>query len=200
MNKIIYILFLFLGSFLNAQNFEGIVEMKQTSADGVAHDLTWYIKKDKIAFEIRTKSDRGVTKMRFVPKPKQNSMLMIVATPSGENKNEISAKDIVTEIDLSRSEVKENGVKNSSSYGDLSVLVLTTPSAVTETEVAKSIDVDLFKYAAFLKNDHAVQALIKTRQIGFPVNSVTKDKTGKIISKCSVTAVKRTVVAENYFN
>jgi hypothetical protein len=185
---------------LNAQSFEGIVEMKQISADNVAHDLIWYIKKDKIAFEIRTKSDKGVTKMRFVPKPKQNSMLMITATPQGENKSEISSRDIANEIDMSRSEVKETGSKSSASYGDLSVLTVTTPNFVTETEISKSIDVDLAKYTSFLKNDYAVQALIKTKIIGFPVSSVTKDKTGRIISKCTVVSVKRTFVAENYFN
>jgi hypothetical protein len=182
-----------------AQNFEGIVEMRQLSAEGVTHDVTWYIKKDKIAFEIKTKSETGTMKMRFIPQPKQNSMLMVVTTPQGENKNEISTRDISSDIDMSRSEVKETGTKTSADFGELTLLTITTPDAITETEIAKGVDVDLSKYAAFLKNDYAVQALIKSRQVGFPLNSVTKDKSGKVISKSSVISIKKTAVSDNYF-
>lgn len=197
-------LFLSIGFFflilfsVNAQNFEGIVEMRQVNADGSTHDLTWYIKKDKIAFEIKTNSQSGAMKMRFVPQPKQNSMLMVITNPQGESKNEIATRDISTDIDMTKSEVKENGSK-ASEYGELSLLIISTPNSVTETEVVKSIDVDLSKYASFLKNDYAVQALIKTKQIGFPLNSITKDKNGNLISKTTVVSVRKLPVSESYF-
>jgi hypothetical protein len=191
--------FLFFGSSY-AQTFEGIVVLRQVSGEGFTNDLTWYIKKDKIAFEIINLSETGTMKMRFVPKPKQNSMLMVINTTQGETKNEISASEISSDIDMSKSEVKDNGVKNSAEYGELNMMTISTPNTVTESEIDKSIDVDLSKYVAFLKNDYAIQALIKTKQIGFPLNSVTKDKSGNLISKISVISVKRTAVSDNFFN
>ncbi len=201
MSKIITILLIFLCSvtLVVAQNFEGIISAKQLAANGVTNDINWYIKKDKIALELRNSSDPAGMKMRFVPQPKQNSMLLVVITNDGETKSEIYAGDISSEIDMSKSEVKENGVKNSAEYGELSILIINTANTVTETEVSRMIDVNFSKYAAFFKNDYALLGLIKNGQNGFPLNSITKDKSGKVITKTTVLSIRKIPVSESYF-
>jgi hypothetical protein len=184
---------------LSAQTFEGIVETRQVGANGVSNDISWYIKKDRIAFELRSNANPAGMKMRFVPQSKQNSLLLVVTTSEGENKSEINANDINSEIDMSRGEVKENGVKNSAEYGELTLLIINTPTTVTETEVSKLIDVNFSKYASFFKNDYAVQGLIRSGQSGFPLNSVTKDKSGKVITKTTVISIRKIPVSESYF-
>lgn len=182
-----------------AQNFEGIISAKQLAANGVTNDINWYIKKDKIALELRNSSDPAGMKMRFVPQPKQNSMLLVVITNDGETKSEIYAGDISSEIDMSRSEVRENGVKNSAEYGELNILIINTANTITETEVSRMIDVNFSKYAAFFKNDYALLGLIKNGQNGFPLNSITKDKSGKVITKTTVLSIRKIPVSESYF-
>jgi hypothetical protein len=178
------------------QQFEGIVEMRQETAAGMTYEVTWYIKKDKIAFEIKTISDNGSLKMRFVPQPQQDNMLMII---NNSEKKEIASRDISGDIDLSNAEVSTNGSKESAEFGKVDLLVISTTEMSTEVEVVREIDVDLSKYAAFLKNDYGIQALIQSKQIGFPLNSVTKDKSGKVISQTKVKSVKKQKVSDDYF-
>jgi hypothetical protein len=195
-----FTIFCFLISFvpyLSAQSFEGIIETKQVDANGLSHDITWYIKKDKIAFEL--KGDKNAIKMRFIPQPKLNSMILVLTGPEGESKSEVNAKDISSEIDMSRSEVKDNGVRNLQEYGEVNVLLITTPTTITETEVSKMIDVNLSIFAPFFKNDYALLSLIKSGQNGFPLNSITKDKNGKVISKTTIVSIRKIPVSETYF-
>lgn len=178
------------------QNFEGIVKVQQETAAGMTYNVTWYIKKDKIAFEVKTISDNGSLKMRFVPQPKQDNMLMII---NNTEKKEIATRDISGDIDLSNAAVNSNGTKASPEFGQVELLTISTTDMNTEVEVVKEIDVDLSKYAAFLKNDYGVQALIQSKQIGFPLNSVTKDKNGNVISTTKVQSVQKQTVSEDYF-
>ncbi len=190
---------LFSVSSLSGQNFEGVIETKQVSGDGITHNVTWYVKKDKIAFEIISKSQKGELKMRFVPQPAQNSMLMVISTPEGETKNEITPKEITAEIDMSNCSIKELGTKRIDEYGEILLLQFTSLNSITDAEILKNIDVDLSRFATFLKNDYAVQGLIHARMKGFPINSVTKDKNGKLINKTTVVSVRKIPVSESYF-
>ena len=201
MHRIFTILFFNISilTIIHAQTFEGIVEMRQTNAEGISSEITWYIKKDKLAFRIQSNASSGILKMRFVPQPKQNTMLMYIGTPQGEVKNEISAQEISSEIDLQRAEVKEIGTKSSAEMGELTVLLLNTATTSTETEFTKNVDINLAKYSLFIKNDYSVQALLLMNQVGFPVNSVTKDKSGRIISKSTVTSIKKTSLPDSFF-
>jgi hypothetical protein len=196
--KIFYFLLGFV-PLLSAQSFEGIIETKQVDANGLTNDISWYIKKDRIAFEIKGNNDKAPMKMRFIPQPKLNSMILVLSSPEGESKSEVHANDISSEIDMSRSEVKDNGVRNIQEYGEVNVLIITTPTTITETEVSKMIDINLSKYAAFFKNDYALLALIKSGQTGFPLNSVTKDKNGKVLSRTILISIRKTSVSETFF-
>jgi hypothetical protein len=138
-------------------------------------------------------------KMLIIHQPKLNSMILVLSSPEGESKSEVHANDISSEIDMSRSEVKDNGVRNIQEYGEVNVLIITTPTTITETEVSKMIDINLSKYAAFFKNDYALLALIKSGQTGFPLNSVTKDKNGKVLSRTTLISIRKTPVSETFF-
>jgi len=172
--------------------------MRQEAA-GMTYDLIWYIKKDKIAYEVKTLSGNNSIKMRFVPQVKQNTMLMIIDSPEGNSKKEIAARDISSNIDISELAVKVVDTKNSTDFGEIQVLNIETVDATTTVEVVKSIDVDFTKYASFLKNEYGIQALIYSKQIGFPLNSVTKDKAGNVVSKTTVINVRRSTVSDSYF-
>jgi len=193
--KIFCLLFGFV-QLLAAQGFEGIVETRQVDANGISHDISWYIKKDKIAFELKS---NAAMKMRFVPQPKQNSMLMTVSTADGESKTEVLAKDISSEINVSGAELKDLGMRKTAEHGDVSVIVMTTSTSTTETELTKMFDVNLSNYVSFFKNDYAILSLVKSGQSGFPLNSVTKDKSGNIISKTTLISIRRLALSESYF-
>jgi len=184
---------------LTAQNFEGIVETKQVDANGIINDISWYIKKDKIAFELRGNTDKSAMKMRFIPQPTQNSLILVLTTPEGESKNEVNARDISSEININGAELKDNGLKNTVDCGEVNLLTMNTANSITEIEFSKMIDVNFSRYASFFKNDYALLALIKSGHTGFPVNSVTKDKNGKIISKTTLVSIRNIPVSESYF-
>lgn len=184
---------------LQGQNFEGVIKMEQEGEAGMRYQLNWYIKKDQIAFEVQTKSDPNSLKMRFVPQPQKNSMLMVIQSEEGQSKKEISSRDIQADLGLSNAVIKSEKVRKSVEFGQLYTLNIETDKFNTEVELVKEIDVDLKKYAAYLKNDYGIQALIQTGEKGFPLNSTTYDKYGKLISKTKVLSIVRQKVDDKYF-
>ena len=60
--------FLFFNSQVDAQTFEGKIEMKQ-EIQGESYQAIWYLKKDQIALEMILNTKDGTYKPKFVPQP-----------------------------------------------------------------------------------------------------------------------------------
>lgn len=198
----VYILILSLSVGASAQDFEGIIEMTQETANGLKYDLKWFIKKDQIAYEISSQSARSAqTQLRFVPQPKKNRMLMIAHSEQGDNKQEIAATDISAPpgFNFDNVTIEEGAETSSDDFKNILHLVVKNEKLSTEVEVTADVDINFKEYAAYFKADYGIYALVKSGKKGFPLNSVTKDAEGNILSKTTLKSVKRMKVSDKYF-
>jgi hypothetical protein len=196
---ILTILWLFAASIAYSQSFEGIIEMSKESG-GIQQNIKWYIRKDKIAFEISTsKGDPAM--YRFVPQPEKGNLLIISADNSKmEAPNDQNT--ITTNFDTRALQIEEKGTGPSSlpEFREVQKWAIRNGSPNTaEADISPEIDVNFSKYAAYFKDDYALQALAQSRRLGFPLNAVTRDKNGNVISRLRVTKVTRTKVGDQYF-
>lgn len=169
-----------------AQSFEGTVEISQQTAEGITYQMKWYIKENKVAYEITSFGAESMVPMRFVPLPEHNKMLMI----AGGSRSEIAARDLTTpSFDPNKTSVKEEGGK----------IIITTDNTVTEVEVDKSVDIDFARYAQFFKADQSIYALAKMQLRGFPVRSTTRDQAGKILSQTTLKRIQSCKVDDSIF-
>lgn len=200
MRKYIFtILWFFAASVAYSQSFEGIIEMSKESG-GIQQNIKWYIRKDKIAFEISTsKADPAM--YRFVPQPEKGNLLIISAdnskmeAPNDEN-------TIATNFDTRGLQIEDKGPGSSPlpEFRDVQKWAVRNASPNTaEVDISTEIDVNFSKYGAYFKDDYALQALAQSRRLGFPLQAVTRDKNGNVISRIKVTKVTRTKVGDQYF-
>lgn len=199
MNKITLLLIIFLASIkiLSAQNFEGVIEMHQVTTNGLEYDLKWYIKGDKIAYELSTKSSKDAVQMRFVPLKSSNSMLMI----SGNTKTEIPSAQITKPVGFSMEGAKlvEKGKSSNSDFKSIKEWQITTNKMTAKVEVTTDIGINFAEYKQFFKSDYGLCALAESGKAGFPLNITIQDKTGNILTKTTLKKVTRMSVADSYF-
>lgn len=192
---VLFSLLVWASTSLSAQSFEGIIETHQVTGDGVEYDLIWYIKGDKIAYEMKSNSQE---RMRFVPQVASNSMLMV----TGESKTRIPLSDISSPSNFSMEGAKLSGKGRGTCkhFKAVEQWQMSTDEIVAMVEVTTDISINLSKYKEFFKAHHGLCALAASGKVGFPLNSTVKDKNGKLLCKTTLTNVTRTAVADSYFN
>lgn len=199
MNKLNLLLLIFwsCSTAIFAQSFEGVIEMHQTTSNGMEYDLTWYIKGNQLAYELSTSSGGMDVQIRFVPQRAKNSMLMI----AGDTKREIPASEIIQpdEINLTGAKVVEKSIEGTKDFKAMKALEISTATITANVEVTTDIKINFAEYAAFFKKDYGLCALVQSGKEGFPLSSVTKDKAGNILTKTTLEKVTRTTVSDAYF-
>ena len=199
---LVYILVLCVSVGMCAQDFEGIIEMTQETANGLKYDLKWFIKKDQIAYEISSMSARSAqTQLRFVPQPEKNTMLMIAYSNEEGTKSEINASDITAPPGFNFDDVtiEEGKTSSSDDFSTIQSLTVQNEALSTVVEVTPNINIDFKKYAAYFKADYGIYALVKSGKKGFPLNSITKDASGKTLFKTTLKSIKRMKLSNEYF-
>ena len=199
MNKITLLLIVFLGcsGSIFAQSFEGIIEMHQVTSNGLEYDLKWYIKGDKIAYELSSESSRSEDQMRFVPQTSTNSMLMI----TGDTKKEIPATDITTPegFSMKGAKIEDKGLVTNSNFKTVNKIEIATSEITSQVEITSDVKVNFADYAQFFKADYGLCALAESGKVGFPISSITKDKNGKVLTRTTLKKVTRTTITDAYF-
>lgn len=200
MNKLILSLLLFLSfsTTIFAQSFEGIIEMYQVTSNGLEYDLKWYIKNDKIAYEISPRTTRGDGgQMRFVPQKSSNTMIIV----TGDTKTKIAASDITAPegFSMEGAKIQDKGTVTNPNFKEVKTLEISTNDIISTVELTTDINIKFSDYAAFFKADYGLCALAESKKTGFPLNSVTKDKKGNVLTQTTLKKVTRTVVADSYF-
>lgn len=178
---------------LMAQTFEGIIEMRQETAEGLSYTLKWYIKGDRLAYEM---TDQG-EHIRFVPRPASGSMLMV----TGDTKTTIPVGEITgfAPQRLQGASLENNGNGRCPHFSRVELWRIATPQVEAVLEVTTDVSINLYQYRDFFKNDYTLYALASSGKAGFPLNSVTRDPAGKVLSRTTIIKVTRTAVADSYF-
>jgi len=171
--------------------------MHQVTTNGLEYDLKWYIKGDKIAYELSTKSGADAVQMRFVPLKSSNSMLMI----SGNTKTEIPTDKITAPVGFSMKGAKlvDKGNSANSYFKSVKEWEITTDKMIAKVEVTTDVGINFAEYKQFFKSDYGLCALAESGKVGFPLNITIKDKVGNILTKTTLKKVTRMSVSDSFF-
>lgn len=194
MKYLMGLLLLVVGSWtVHAQTFEGIIEMRQETGEGVHYTLKWYIKGERLAYELINQEER----IRFVPRPDSRSMLMV----AGETKTTIPVSEItgIALQQLQGAALENNGSSRCPYFGNVQQWRIATPQVEAVLQVTTDVGVNFSHYRDFFKGDYTLSALAASGQVGFPIKSMTLDRQGNILSKTTITKVTRTTVDDAYF-
>jgi hypothetical protein len=190
----IVILFFLSGPFtqLSAQQFEGIIHQKHTSAEGASYDMKWYIAPGKLAYELRIQDAEGYVDVKLIPNLKDNTMKVITKTTKGIHVNSIPVSELKSSVRHTYGgltlESNKEGIKNysyNSKQGSL--------------KVNATIDFSFAKYAAFFKDNYALQLFMKQNEKGFPVEIIERDNLGKTVQHIQLISVNRQKLDDSYF-
>jgi hypothetical protein len=179
-----------------------VTQRYTTAVGGQNVSVTWYVSGNKCKMKMLF-SDKDVnTTTYFIPDLAAGKMLSYsdAAVPAGTSKayftlpvQSIRGKNAVVLTVEKTGEVKEiAGVK-------CEKVVAKTANTITEMWVTKDFDADYFKFAPFFKNSYELSALSQGNIKGFPVQSVTKDASGTIISSYEALSVTTTDIADTEF-
>lgn len=172
--------------------------MYQVTSNGLEYDLKWYIKNDKIAYEISPRTTRGEgSQMRFVPQKSSNTMIIV----TGDTKTEIAASDITAPegFTMEGAKIHDKGTLTNPNFKEVKSLEISTNDITSTVELTTDINIKFSEYAAFFKADYGLCALAESKKAGFPLNSITKDKKGNVLTQTTLKKVTRTAVADSYF-
>jgi hypothetical protein len=195
------LLFLATATIAKAQNnFEGVVVMQQSKGEEDPIKIIWYLKKDKLAYDLEFKTPEGVlTIMRFVPNPA--TKMLLITDPQGSFRYEVPVSSIQAMTDVKKGmTAKETGRGNIEPKFEKMVDVeIETPSSKTEMEYTTDIIVDWSLYADFFVSDYSIAAMIKLNAKGFPYMSTSKDEKGNVILLNELLYVRKEKISDSVF-
>jgi hypothetical protein len=141
----------------------------------------------------------------FIPDTKTANLLMYndAAVPAGVNKTYYSTS--VNSISPDKS--TQTGAMTVTKTGETKEIggftcekiIITTTTTETETWVTKDFKPDFYKYYPYFRNSYELAGLSQEKIKGMPVQSVTKDLSGKVISQTDFISATKTDLKETEF-
>lgn len=202
MKRSIILLFLFISATIAFAGKGLVVIQKYSTGTGDQNiSVTWYITETQCKLKMQF-SDKDVnTVSYFIPDTKANTLLTYAEgnTPAGTPKTYFAIP--VQNIKASTESFSLQRTGETKEVGGMSCekIIATSNSSITEMWVTKNFNANYFQFASFFKNSSELKALSDGKIKGFPVSSVTKDNTGKVISNYEMVSVSSTDIADTEF-
>jgi hypothetical protein len=172
-----------------AMAFDGKVKMKYYSAaiPAASMSATWYISGERLKLKLDFSSKEGQTETFFIPQKEKAILLSYTIAAKDKVYYEIPAASIEPQKDMAakRLTVKATGEKKKINGITCEKITAKSDNAVLEMWVAPW-DIKAYAYQAYFRSNLEFQALSEIEMSGFPLESVTKDLSGKIISSFSL--------------
>lgn len=200
MKKIICLSVLFCAfCFLNAQNANMMIEAKIQNND-FDGNIIWYIKGDKLAFDMIYTYEGNTYETRFIPQPDKGVMYLLNDAGGQKMKTTINAGDIRADENFDKRILEVNIEENVVVSGiECKKIIVKTANTVTECFIDTSIDFPYYRYEAFLRSDYALLALRQLNMKGFPIAVKTTDRSGNVINNVETLNIRSNVVSDNIF-
>ena len=201
MKNLITFLFLLITATTFAANGLVVVQTYSTSVEGQQVSVTWYVTEAQCKLKMQF-SDKDVnTTSYFIPAAKSSQLLTYSdgATPAGLSKvyYRIPVTDIKGAVDGSLAE--RTGETKSIGGMNCEKVIAKSANSITEMWVTKDFKGDYYRFASFFKNSYELKALSESSIKGFPLSSITKDNSGKVISSYELVSVSSTEIADTEF-
>lgn len=200
MKKSITFLFLLVSGLIFAGKGLIVTQKYNSGKDGQQITVTWYITETQCKLKMQF-SDKDVnTTTYFIPDMKNNQLLSYSdAAAAGAQKTYygIPVQNIKAEIEPLR--VERTGEAKTISGINCEKIIARSGSTITEMWVTKDFNADYYRFASFFRSSYELKALSGGSMKGFPLSSVTKDNTGKVINSYELVSVSSVEIADSEF-
>lgn len=193
MNKILATI-IFIGVAVSAFAAKGLVVTQKYTDANVKADMTvtWYVSQSSCKMKM-TFNDAKVNTVNWFFPDVVNSQLLTYGegpVPAGVQKAyyAIPVKNIQADksIEVSRIKVERTAETKTMAGMNCEKILVKTNRTITEMWVTKDFKADYYKFYAFFQNSTELMGLSEEQIQGFPLASVTKDLSGKLISSAEL--------------
>jgi CYTH domain-containing protein len=199
MKKQLTILFLLIAGASFAGKGLVVTQTYNSAKDGQHISVTWYVTQTQCKLKMQF-SDKDVnTTSYFIPNA-QNNQLVTYSDGAA------TAQKVYYSIPVGgiKANVETPTIERTSQTKELGgvlceKIIAKTANATTEMWVTKDFKGDYYQFASFFKNSYELKALSAGAVKGFPLASVTKDNTGKVLNSYELVSVSSTEIADTEF-
>lgn len=174
---------------LGAQNFEGTVVLKQTTPDDEVTTITWYIRGNQISMETFMHTQKGDYWFLAVPDLKTGKLFIHSRANDGESTYEIAVDNIQGAATGSKLYVTKGANFDDPKTGKGVEMTIANASYTTHSKISLDIPIDFSLYAAYFKDDFAIQSMAITHQPGLPIESETRDLSGNFLKRYELVSI-----------
>jgi hypothetical protein len=197
LRKILSILVLFPMA-LQAQSFEGVVELARVGPDGTAR-IKWFVKPGKLALETVMTTQEGTFTVRSVPDPAAGVLHLRILGKDGEKTYHVPAAAIAPGGVPANVLPVKGAAGTDPVLGKYQEIVVNTGTGITRAKIALDVDVDFRQFAAFFLQDESLRALANMQLPGLPVEAVTQSLGGEETARLTFVGLSRQRVDESEF-
>jgi hypothetical protein len=188
MKKILSIVFIIAVS-TNLFATQGLVVTQKytdASAKGATIQVTWYVTADQCKMKMSYADDKLNSNTYFIPDVAASKLLTYsdgqVPGATGNRYFSVPLQSIKPAINVSRVSVTQTGETKPVGGILCQKVIVKTNISVTEMWVTQNFKADFYKFFPFFQNSFELMALNQESLQGVPLESVTKDLGGKVIS------------------
>lgn len=179
-----------------------VTQKYSTTVEGQNVTVTWYVTETQCKLKMLF-SDKDVnTTNYFIPDVMSSKLLTYSdgAVPAGASKIYYSFPVAEIKGTLEASTIEHTGEIKQIGGMNCEKILAKTGNNFTEMWVTKDFKTDYYRFASFFKNSYELKALSEGRIKGFPLSSVTKDNSGKVINAFQLLSVSSTEISDTEFN
>ena len=202
MKKTIFIILCLISfGFLSAQNINNVTIQTKVKGPSFDGEITWFVKGDKIAFEVKFSNEGKQYITRFIPDKSKGIFHLLSTTPDGKIYSTAEAKSIqeTPGFDSKILSVEQAGDVMVSGINCKKIIVKTAGS-VTECFIDPTINANYTSYETFFRSDYALLAMKQLKMNGFPIALKTVDLEGKVITEVQAVNIQANSVSDNLFS
>jgi hypothetical protein len=183
---------------LNAQTFEGTIEMTYFEGKDELQTFKWFLSDEKIAMETEMEKDGKSYLSKFFPNLTTATLTVTSVTPSGNFIYETPASKIEGE-NVVVTEIQQTGEFQKIAGYNCEKYVMLSENYKIESWIASDIDVQLWRFADFFKSFYELQAFKKEKKTGFILASTVWDFSGNSVFALKVGKVNPEPVDQSVF-
>lgn len=169
-----------------------VLTQKYTDANVKANvTVTWYVTESSCKMKMEFNDTKVNTVSWFIPDFGSNQLLTYAEgeVPKGASKNyfAIPVAGIKAAKSTTSTTIKIERTGETKTIGGINCekIIANTGTATTEMWVTKDFKAAFYKSSSFFANSHELNALSSGNIVGIPLESTTKDLSGKVINAYS---------------
>ena len=165
--------------------------------------MTWYVSETQCKLKMDFQSADVNTSTWFIPDLTSGRLISFGEgpVPAGLPKTyySIPVQNVKSTNSVSRVSINRTGETKTISGMVCEKIVVKTNRNITEMWITTDFKTDLYKYSAFFQNSYELMGLSEESIQGFPLESVTKDNAGKVISSLELASAMQSDLSSKDF-